>query len=181
MEGRKAAIGRVAAELSHSGSSLFLHHRHDCRRLARAIAERRPGGLRVVTNSTVVASILDQCPDIAIEVTGGSWMRHDRSFGGPAAVAMVEGYRDSAHDGVGGIDPEGNLLEHREPVAIVGRAMFRNARRRVLLADHTKFLRVATSRLAHLREVDVLVTDRRPPPERARLIEAAGCRLLIAG
>ena len=53
--------------------------------------------------------------------------------------------------------------------------------RRVLLADHTKFLRVATSRLAHLSEVDVLVTDRRPPPEKARLIESAGCRLLIAG
>ncbi|MCB9967373.1 MAG: DeoR/GlpR transcriptional regulator [Geminicoccaceae bacterium] len=182
MEAEKAAIGRVAAELVTPGSSLFLTTGTTVDALARAIAERRPGGLRVVTNSTVVASILDQCPDIAIEVTGGSWMRHDRSFGGPAAVAMVEGYRCDLHmTGVGGIDPEGNLLEYREPVAIVGRAMFRNARRRVLLADHTKFLRVATSRLAHLREVDVLVTDRRPPPERARLIEAAGCRLLIAG
>ncbi len=182
MEAEKAAVGRTAAELVTPGTSLFLPTGTTVEALARAIAERQPSGLRVITNSTVVASILDQCPDISIEVTGGTWMRQDRSFGGAAAVTMVESYRCDMHmTGVGGIDNEGTLLEYREPVAIVGRAMFRNARRRVLLVDHTKFLRVATSRLAHLSEVDLVVTDRRPPPEKVRLVESAGCRLLVAG
>ena len=182
MEREKAAIGRAAAELVKPGSSLFLTNGTTVDALARAIAERRPRGLSVVTNSTIVAAILDQCPDIKIEVTGGTWMRDNRALGGPAAVPMVESYRCDLHlTGIGAIDAEGNLLEYRESVAIVGRAMLKNARHRVLLADHTKFARVATSRVAHLSEMDTLVTDRKPLGETATLIEKAGCRLIVTG
>lgn len=180
LEAEKASIGRAAAELVKPGSSLFLTTGTTVDALARAIADRRPGGLCVVTNSTVAASILDRCPDISIEVTGGTWMRHNRSCGGMAAVAMIDRYRCDLHlTGIGAIDPEGNLLEYQEQVAIVGRAMFRNARYRVLLADHTKFLRVATSRLAHLSEVDLLITDRKLQPETARMVAKAGCKLMV--
>ncbi|MEZ5866265.1 MAG: hypothetical protein R3D25_20115 [Geminicoccaceae bacterium] len=49
MEAEKAAIGRAAAELVTPGSSLFLSTGTTVDALARAIAERRPGGLQVVT------------------------------------------------------------------------------------------------------------------------------------
>ena len=180
MEREKAAIGRAAAELVKPGSSLFLSNGTTVDALARAIADRRPRGLSVVTNSTIVAAILDPCPEITIEVTGGTWMRDNRALGGPAAVFTVERYRCDLHmTGIGGIDREGNLLEYREPVAIVGRAMLANARHRVLLADHSKFARVATSRLASLHDVDTLVTDRPPEPRTAALIAEAGCRLIV--
>ncbi len=65
-------------------------------------------------------------------------------------------------------------------VFFVGRSMLRNARRRVLLADHSKFGRVAMARLAHLRDFNVLVTDRRPVGAIKAMIEEARCELLIA-
>jgi DeoR family transcriptional regulator, glycerol-3-phosphate regulon repressor len=181
MEAEKASIGRAAAELVKPGSSLFLTPGTTVDALAKAIADRRPSGLRVVTNSTVTASILEDCPGISIRVTGGLWMRHNRSLTGMPAVATVEEYRCDLHlTSIGAVDPQGNLLEYRDEDVIVARAMLRNARRRVLLADHTKFSRVATSRLAHLSDMSTLVTDRKPGAEAVRMIKEAGCQLIIA-
>lgn len=182
MAAEKAAIGRAAAELVKPGSSLFLTPGTTVDALAKAVADRRPSGLRVVTNSTIAASIMEQCPGISIQLTGGGWLRHNRSLGGMLAAATVENYRCDLHiTSIGAIDPEGNLLEYRDDEVVVGRAMFRNARRRVLLADHTKFARVAMSRLAHLSEVSTLIIDRQPSPAAARMIEDARCELIIAG
>jgi DeoR family transcriptional regulator, glycerol-3-phosphate regulon repressor len=181
LEAEKASIGRAAAELVTPGSSLFLTPGTTVDALAKAIAERRPSGLRVVTNSTIAAAILEDCPGISIQVTGGLWMRHNRSLSGIPAVATVESYRCDLHlTSVGAIDPEGNLLEYRDEEAAVARAMLRNARRRVLLADHTKFSRAAMCRLAHLSEVSTLITDRKPSPATARVIKEAGCQLIVS-
>lgn len=177
----KARIGRAAAELVRPGSSLFLTPGTTVDALATGIAQRAPSGLRVVTNSTVAAALLEACPGIDIQLTGGSWCRHNRSVGGLAALAIVDSYRCDLHlTSIGGIDGDGNLLEYRDEEAVVGRAMLKNARRRILLADHSKFTRVATSRLAHLSDIDTLITDRPPPPAAARLIEQAGCQLVVA-
>ena len=81
---------------------------------------------------------------------------------------------------IGGIDSSGNLLEYKDDETIVARAMLHNARRRVLLADHTKFTRVATCRVAHLRDVDTLVTDRPPSGPVLRILEEAGCELIVS-
>jgi DeoR family glycerol-3-phosphate regulon repressor len=178
----KASIGRAAAELVKPGSSLFLTPGTTVDALAKAIAERRPSGLRVVTNSIAAASILDQCPGISIQITGGLWMRHNRALGGMPAADFVENYRCDLHlTSIGAVDAEGNLLEYRDDEVVVARAMFRNARRKVLLADHTKFGRVATSRLAHLSEVSTLITDRKPNEQTLEVIRSAGCELVVAG
>ena len=178
----KASIGRAAAELVKPGSSLFLTPGTTIDALAKAIAERRPNGLRVITNSTSAATILEHCPDISIQITGGHWLGHNRAVGGIAAVASVENYRcDLLLTSIGAIAGDGSLLEYRDEEAVVARAMLRNARRTVMLADHSKFARVATSRLAHLGEFSTLITDRRPNPETSRMIEKSGCELIISG
>lgn len=177
----KAAIGEAAAELVKPGSSLFLTPGTTIDALAKAIADRAPNGLRVITTSTTAAATLERCPGIVIHVTGGLWMGHNRAVAGAAAAAAVEHFRCDLHmTSIGGVDPEGNLLEYKDDEAIVGRAMFHNARRRILLADHTKFSRVATCKIAHLSELDVLVTDRPPPEPIITMLRASGCTLLIA-
>jgi DeoR family glycerol-3-phosphate regulon repressor len=176
----KAAIGRAAAALVSPGTSLFLTPGTTVDALAKAIAERRPNGLRVVTNSTSAATILEHCPDISIQITGGRWLGHNRAVGGIAAVADVENYRcDLLLTSIGAIAPDGSLLEYRDEEAVVGRAMLRNARRSILLADHSKFSRVATSLLAPLAEFDTLVTDRKPNAEWAAVIARSGCELIV--
>ena len=178
----KAAIARAAAELVTPGTSLFMTPGTTMDAFARAVAERRPRGLRVVTNSTAAAAILDKCPEISILITGGHWLGPNRACGGMHAAAFIENYRCDLHmTSIGGIDAAGNLLEYRDDEAVVGRTMLRNARRSVLLADHTKFSRVAMARLAHLSEISTLVTDRQPPAATTQMIRDARCELIVAG
>jgi DeoR family glycerol-3-phosphate regulon repressor len=178
----KAAMARAAAELVTPGTSFFITPGTTMDALAKAIAERRPRGLRVVTNSTAAAAILDKCPEISILITGGHWLGPNRACGGMHAASFIENYRCDLHmTSIGGIDAAGNLLEYRDDEAVVGRTMLRNARRSVLLADHTKFSRVAMSRLAHLSEISTLVTDRQPASATAQMISDARCELIVAG
>jgi DeoR family transcriptional regulator, glycerol-3-phosphate regulon repressor len=58
--------------------------------------------------------------------------------------------------------------------------MLRNARHRVLLADHTKFSRVATYRLGRLGDITTLVIDKAPAESAATLLHEAGCRIVLA-
>ena len=62
----------------------------------------------------------------------------------------------------------------------VSRAIVENARRVVLVADSSKFARAAPVRIAHIAEVDVLVTDRLPP-EGAELCRAHEVEVVEAG
>ena len=134
-----------------------------------ALAGRTVAGLRVVTNSTVVARTLGGMAQIS--VTGGAWQANNQSLAGPAAAAFADRYRcDVLLTSCGGIDPDGWLLEFRDEDVVAAQAMLANARRRVLLVDHSKFARVAACKLARLADMTTIVTDRLPSPPMQRLI-----------
>lgn len=57
----------------------------------------------------------------------------------------------------------------------------RNARRVVLVADHSKFGRSAMVRLGSMRQVQLFCTDRHPPDPVPALPAEAGGELVVAG
>jgi DeoR family glycerol-3-phosphate regulon repressor len=62
--------------------------------------------------------------------------------------------------GTSAIDDEGALLDYDHQEVKVAQAIIGNARRRILVADASKLSRTAPVRIAHLRDLDVFVTDR---------------------
>jgi len=54
------------------------------------------------------------------------------------------------------------------------------ARRRILLAGHTKFEKVATCKLARIDEMRTFITDRPPPKPLQRLLRKFTCDLHLA-
>ena len=58
--------------------------------------------------------------------------------------------------------------------------MIRQSQQVVLLCDSAKFGQQALSKLGRLDEVDVVVTDAEPSAADRKMIDAAGCRLVIA-
>jgi DeoR family transcriptional regulator, glycerol-3-phosphate regulon repressor len=177
----KARIGKAVAAMIPAGSSVFMTPGTTVEAAARALADQRVENLQVVTNSTVAAGILDDCPDVTIQLTGGSWMANNRAMGGAGAVPAVDRFRcDFAILSIGAIDPSGHLLEYRQEEVLVARAMLLNSRHPILLADHTKFSRVATFVLGTLHDCATLVTDRTPSGTVARMIEESSCRLVVA-
>ena len=63
----------------------------------------------------------------------------------------------------------------------MSQAIIASARRVMLVADGSKFLRSAPVRIAHLSDVDVLVTDRLPSAEVAALCAANDVEVVEAG
>lgn len=177
----KARIAKAAAALVPPGSSLFMTPGTTVEAAAEAIAASGKKGLRVVTNSTVAARTLGREASISVLITGGSWQGHNQALAGPAAAAFADQYRcDVMMTSCGGVDSDGWLLEFHDEEAIVAKAMLANARRRILLVDHTKFARVATCKLASLGNITTVVTDRPPPAPLAALMREAKCEIVVA-
>ena len=61
----------------------------------------------------------------------------------------------------------------------VAKAILEQARSKILVADTTKFERRAPVQIGHLSDIDIFVTDARPPEEIVDICAEAGVDLII--
>jgi DeoR family glycerol-3-phosphate regulon repressor len=138
--------------------------------------------LLVITNNLQVAAGLHRHKAIDVILAGGTVRRSDGGLVGAAAVEHIEQFRtDLAIIGTSAIDADGTLLDFDIREVQVSQAIIRNARRVILVTDGSKFLRSAPVRIAHLSDVDVLVTDRLPSQAVLGLCVMHGVEVVEAG
>lgn len=134
-------------------------------------------GLTVVTNSVRVADALTRFgpPDRTVILTGGIRTPSD-ALVGPVAVATIRSLHfDMVFMGVHGMDVHAGFTTPNLMESEVNRALVEASRRRVMIADHTKWGTVGLSSFAELDDADVLITDDGLPEDaRAVLAEAVG-------
>ena len=139
-------------------------------------------GLLLITNNLHVASMLYPLEGIDVVIAGGPVRRSDGGIVGSLAVEMIQNFKvDFAIIGVSAIDADGALLDFDVREIQVAKTIIANARTVVLVADSSKFSRRASTRIGHLRDVDIFVTDKVPSPtlrelcarEEVQLIETA--------
>jgi DeoR family glycerol-3-phosphate regulon repressor len=174
----KRRLARAAAREVPERSSVFLSLGTTMEAVAAELAQR--GDLKVVTNSTVAAVALNRAGGPEIYLAGGA-VRPEGGAVGAGTVRTIEEFRcDLALMSCAGIDADGTLLDYDHSVVMVMRAMIEHSRKVILVVDHTKFLRPATVRLGHLREVNVLVIDEALPASLAAQAGTAGMRVVLA-
>ena len=175
----KRLIGEAAARLVPDHSSVFLTIGTTTEEVARALGGH--AGLLVITNNLQVAAELYRNSAIEVVVTGGSVRHGDGGIVGAQSEALIAQFRvDLAVVGTSAVDSDGTLLDFDIREVQGQRAIIEHARRVVLVADSSKFARSAPVRVAHLDDVDVLVTDRLPPAA-AELCRAHGVEVVEAG
>lgn len=175
----KRLIGEAAARLVPDHSSVFVTIGTTTEEVARALSGHT--GLLVITNSLQVAAELYRHPGIEVVVTGGSVRRSDGGIVGAQSEAVIAQFRvDLAVIGTSAIDADGTLLDFDIREVQAARAIIEHARRVVLVSDSSKFARSAPVRVAHLDDVDILVTDRLPAAA-AELCRAHGVQVVEAG
>ncbi|MDE2573905.1 MAG: DeoR/GlpR transcriptional regulator [Rhodospirillales bacterium] len=175
----KAAMARRAARMVADNATVFLTLGTTIEAAAAALCGHR--GLHAVTNSTAAAALLGTEPGVTVHLTGGMVQTRNGGLTGPAAVEGAARYRaDILLMSVGAISADGWLLDYHDDEVSVARAMFANAARTVVLADHSKFARTARCKMFHLRDVAALVTDAPLPPALADIAQAAGLAVEIA-
>ncbi len=162
--GEKKVIAAAVARFVPNGASLFIGLGTTPECVAVALADH--SDLRVFTNSLNVAAALSANPGVEIAIAGGLLRRRDRDVIGSAAVTFFRRYKvDFSIFGVGGVDPDGMLLDFDEGEVEAREAMVEGSRSSLLVADHTKFGRSVPVRGGKIGEVEHLFTDRLPPSE----------------
>jgi DeoR family glycerol-3-phosphate regulon repressor len=176
----KAAIGQACAALVPQDCSLFLAIGTTTEAVARALRDHR--NLLVVTNNVNVGQILLGNRDCTVILSGGAIRRSDGGLVGPLAVQTIRQFKfDVAVLGCSAMDEDGDLLDYDIQEVGVNQAILGQSRRAILVADHSKLQRSAPARIASLRDVHALVTDRPLPPALAARCRDWGTEVVVTG
>src|SRR3984957_19754 len=173
----KRAIGQAAAALLEDGDTVLLDGGTTTLEVARALIGRR---VQVVTNSLPIAQLLASSQQTDLILIGGYVYPRTGVALGPLAIATMQSIRvRTAILGAGGIVPEGiynsNLL-----LVETERQMMSCGQELMIVADHTKFGRLALARLCGLEDVQSIVVDSGLGDEHRAVLEAAGLVIHVA-
>jgi DeoR family fructose operon transcriptional repressor len=173
----KRAIGQAAAALLQDGDTVLLDGGTTTLEVARALVGRR---VQVVTNSLPIAQLLASSQQTDLILIGGYIYPRTGVALGPLAIATMQSIRvGTAILGAGGIVPEGiynsNLL-----LVETERQKMSCGQEIMIVADHTKFGRLALARLCGLEAVQSIVVDSGLGAEHRAMLEAAGLAIHVA-
>jgi DeoR/GlpR family transcriptional regulator of sugar metabolism len=128
----------------------------------------------VLTNSLGVAAALGQDPSSKVVLCPGDYHPYEGIVTGPETIAFLERFFvDKTFIGASGLTAVGPSEVHSS-AAWVKRRMLQQAKRKYLLLDCSKFNALRHELICPLREIDELITNRRPDSTlRSALVKAA--------
>jgi DeoR family transcriptional regulator of aga operon len=175
----KKRIGKIAADLIHDGDTVFLGAGTTVLEVAQHLRDRQ--NLTVITNSLLVINALADVPHINVLGLGGLFRKSELSFVGHITEhALAEIRVAKVVMGVRAIDVEEGLTEEFPPEAATNRAILKIGQQVIVIADHTKFGRVAGAVIAPATAMHVLVTDQDTPQNFIDALTTQGIRVLKA-
>lgn len=160
----KRSIARMAADLiPRNGAAIGADSSSTVMETIRLISGRED--LLLMTYS---ANVLRELADTKIKImsTGGFLNKKSYSFQGVIARNTIQGYNmDVALVSCKGLQLGSGAFDSDEDEAEIKRLMVERSQKVYLLADHTKFGKVAFTKLFGLDQIDAIITDREPPAE----------------
>lgn len=175
----KRRIGRRAAQLIQEGETVAIGSGTTALEVARQLMDR--GSLTVVSNALDVLQLLLDRPGIELVALGGVVRPGMHSLlGHLTELTAGEMQAGKLVMGTAAFDPERGLSNDHMPEVLTDRALRAMAREVIVVADSSKFGRIAPARLFGLEEVDTLVTDDGLPSAGRTAIERLGVRVVTA-
>ncbi len=174
----KRAIAREAARFISPGMSVSIDTGTTTLEVANALTGRK--GLKVLTPSLAVASMLYACEGIELVLLGGIARKGSPDLQGEITEANIARFRvHLAVLGADALSPEG-LYTTDASVSRVSRALIAGARRRLVVADSSKLSQLAFVKFADWRDIDILVTDRQAPAAARRWLKRSVKKVIYA-
>jgi DeoR/GlpR family transcriptional regulator of sugar metabolism len=174
----KRAVAQAAAKLIEPGMTVILDTGTTTLEVARML-----GGipdLTVVTSSLAIASALFAVPGIELTLLGGTVNRNSPDLSGALTVDNLKTFHvDMALVGADGADRDGYSTSSMS-IAQVSRAILGSAKRKILLADSSKFGTTAFVRIAKWDALDRVIVDDRLTTRHRRWLKRAVKDLILA-
>jgi len=170
----KREIAGKAAELIKDGDILFLDQSSTAFYLAAHIIDR--SSLTVVTNNIEIAMLLSNSK-IRLISSGGFLSDENRIclIGGDAQKTFENIYADFVFFSVKAVADDGAVTDCAREEVVVRNAMLKNAAKKVLLCDSSKFGIRAPFRQCMLDEVDIIISEE----DRSQYFSAYGGRVTL--
>ena len=156
----KAKIGRLAAELIPDNATVVIDSGTSTQAVAKHLVAK--AGLTVFTNDILIAMQLLKTAH-EVHLIGGLLGRDEHSTQGHDAVEMLQRYPvDFALIGVGGLHATHGFTDFSRDAAKLRDTMIEAAGVSIMLADQTKFGKIASIQLRNAVRANCLVSDSRP-------------------
>lgn len=157
----KRRIGMAAAELIQENETVGFTAGTTTTHVARNI--RNLHNIRVITNAVNIAMELSNCAGLRTFVTGGfvQWAGSFSLVGQTAINSLSDIYMDKVFVSVCGIDISRGITLIESDEALTFRAMMRQSRQVIVVADSSKIGIVTPALIGSISEVHMLVTDTR--------------------
>lgn len=176
----KNQIAELVSAIVEDGDHLMLDDSSTSLYIAKRLKEKRD--LTVITNSVELVMELANVEGWTIMLTGGRLKADSLALIGGETQKMLSTFHvDRSILSCKGIDPDAGITDSSEFHAQTKQSMLRAARQRILVLDGTKFDKVSFVEIAPLREMDIVVTNTRPPQRWLEVFEKAGVRVLYPG
>ncbi len=176
----KEKIGQAAAALVKDGESVFIGSGSTAAYVARNLVNRKR--LTVITNALNVGLELATIEGITVVVIGGMLRPSELSLIGHIADQALREVRvDKVIMGIQAISADSGLSNDYLPEVMTDRAIFAMAPEVIIVADNTKFEKVATGYVAPLNRIKTLVTDHKTDTNILKQIRDLGINVIVTG
>lgn len=173
MTEEKRRIGRAAAAYVADGETIMIAGGTTTAHLIPQLAQR--SGLTVVTNNLNVASLLAPMAHLTVIMIGGVLRHSELSCHGALTEEALQSVRvERLFIGSSAIRVDYGLSADDPAEVQTDRALFAAAREVIVLADHTKFDRTRTMRVAPMTRIARVITDTGIAPEQVEALERLG-------
>ena len=174
----KLRIARAAAAMIQENETVGFAAGTTTTLVARQLLHRR--NLHIITNAVNIGMELSSSARLQTMLTGGS-LRWAGAFSlvGPVAIdALSVVVMDRLFMSATGVDVEHGATIIEPDEAAVFRAMARQARQVIVVADSSKLGLVSPAVVCPPNDIDLLITDNGISEEAARAFEKAGVKIL---
>jgi DeoR family transcriptional regulator of aga operon len=175
----KQRIGQAVAQRIPSGAHLALSGGSTTLEVARALKALHYQG-EVLTNALDIAVELADTPGLRVVCTGGDVQPRYRTLAGAVTERVLKlHFFDYAVIGVSGIDLRHGFTVNSQVEAATVNLIAEHARTVIVVADLTKFGRVAFAAVLGDAPPHLLVTDGLPPAEFDRQLQRLGIEVVV--
>ena len=156
----KEYIALKARELISDGDTIMVDSSTTCLSLLQQLKDHK--NITIITNSIRLAYDFAAAP-FRIISTGGNLRPNSLALTGAATCNSLERYfADIALISCKGLHQQFGVMESNEDESVVKQVMLAQAKKSLLLIDHSKFDQTAFVKTCDLQAIDTLVTDSQP-------------------
>jgi len=175
----KTRIAKAALEIINNGDTIVLDAGSTTYALALLLHEKK--NITVVTHDLNIAVKLAANPNINLICTGGVARANVFTLQGSQVVDFIRELKvDKSFIGADTIHEDGIIGNVNIEEVPIKQAIISAAEQVVLLADATKFGKTGFAKVAHINEIDILITDNKATREKLSSCEKLDIEIIVA-